>query len=132
MPRNKNKDGLTASQVKFCEEFIKSYNATQAYLAAYPNTTYDTANSAGPKYLKNPAIKAYLDKLEKEEFEAKRINAEHIASELAKMAFGEISKGNSQGGKIKALELLQKQLGLQTANIKADVDNNINITIDED
>jgi phage terminase small subunit len=40
---------LTGEQRKFCEEYVKTYNATQAYLAAHPTVSYDTANTAGPK-----------------------------------------------------------------------------------
>jgi phage terminase small subunit len=43
---------LTAKQRKFCEEYAKTYNATQSYLAAYPNAGYETAKSTASKLLR--------------------------------------------------------------------------------
>ena len=53
-------------------------------------------------------------------YEAKMISAETIASELA-IAFQRresLKDDYSEGTKLKALELLQKQLGLQTQKIE--------------
>lgn len=124
----KGSDGLTPKQKRFCEEFIKDYNATKAYMRAY-EANYDTANAKAYKLVKNECVKAYLDKLEREVFEEMRINADHIATELAKLAFNdsEISKKD----KMKAIELLQKQLGLQQQKIQADVSTDISINIEE-
>ena len=76
-----------------------------------------------------PEAKEYLGKLEREIYEAYRINAEHIATELAKIAF--MDDEATKKDKMKAMELLQKQLGLQQQNIKADVNNDIIITVGE-
>lgn len=79
--------------------------------------------------MKKPEAHEYLDQLEKEKFKELRINAEHIATELAKIAF--MDDTASQKDKMKAMELLQKQLGLQQQKITADVSTNINIDIGE-
>ena len=118
---------LSPKQIKFCEEYIKTYNATSSYEAVYPNANHETAKSAGWKLLQRQEIKDYLTKLEKEEFEAKRINYEHIASELAKMAF---SEDTPQNIKLRSIDLLQKQLGLQTTKVDANVSSDINIKIE--
>lgn len=107
-----NKELLTAKQRKFCEEYAKTYNATQSYLTAYPNAGYNTANTEAWKLLRQPKIKDYLTLLEKEAFEANRINYERIANELASMAFDK--ETTPQNIRVKCLDLLQKQLGLQT------------------
>ena len=36
---------LTAKQRKFCEEYAKTYNATQSYLTAFPDSEYTTAKA---------------------------------------------------------------------------------------
>lgn len=56
---------LTAKQRKFCEEYVKCYNTTQAYLVAYPNATYDTAKANAYRLLRDERIKNYLTLLEK-------------------------------------------------------------------
>ncbi len=126
------KTKLTKIQMKFCEEYIKDYNATQAYLRASPDANYDTAKSKGCNILKMPLAQDYLTVLEQELYKEKRINAEHIANELADIAFADPTgaEGLTYQIKMKALELLQKQLGLQQQSIKANVNtNDICITI---
>ena len=118
---------LTEGQRKFCEEYAKSYNATQSYLKAYPNASYDTANAQSWRLLREQKIKDYLTQLEKEHYDAQRINYEHIASTLAEMAF---SDDEDKKIKLKALDLLQKQLGLQSQSIKADISTTIEVNIE--
>lgn len=120
---------LTVIQRRFLEEYIKDYNGTRAYMRACPNVDYENAKAIAYQILKKPEAHAYLDQLEKEKFQELRINAEHIATELAKIAF--MDDTASQKDKMKAMELLQKQLGLQSQKIQADVSTNINIEIGE-
>lgn len=55
---------LTEKQKLFCKEYLKSENATEAYLKAY-KCTPKTANSNGCKLLTNDKIKEYLEELER-------------------------------------------------------------------
>lgn len=120
---------LTAIQRRFLQEYIKDYNGVKAYMRACPNVDYDSAKNTAYVILKKPEAHKYLDQLEKEKFQELRINAEHIATELAKIAF--MDDTASQKDRMKAIELLQKQLGLQQQKITADVSTNINIDIGE-
>ena len=123
---------LTAKERKFCEEFIKGYKQVDAYMAAFEGCSRNTAYSNSYKIMKKPEVREYITELEKDAFEAKRITAEHIANELASMAFGEVGGNLSMTNKLRALELLQKQLGVQIQNVKADLETNININIVDD
>ena len=125
----RKKKGLTTIQRTFLEEYVKDYNGTRAYMRACPNVDYETAKVTACHIMKKPEAHEYLDQLEKEKFQELRINAEHIATELAKIAF--MDDEATKKDKMKAMELLQKQLGLQQQNIKADVNNDIIITIGE-
>ena len=129
MPR---KEGLTKKEKTFCELFVfENESATQAYLKAY-DCEYTTANSQGCKMLRKPHIKEYIDTLQKEAFAAACINAERVALKLADIAFAaKDDEYYSASSQLKALDLLQKQLGLQHQHIEADVKTDINITIDE-
>lgn len=55
---------LTDKQKSFCKEYLKSRNATEAYLKAY-KCTPKTANCNGSKMLSNLNIKAYIEELER-------------------------------------------------------------------
>ena len=127
----KTKD-ITAKEKAFAEAYvIDGLNATKAYLKVYGGE-YDTANSAGCKVLKRPKVKEYVEKLQKEAFDAACINAERVALKLAEIAFAE--RGDdvyNATAQLKALDLLQKQLSLQHQKIEADVNTDIKIVIEE-
>lgn len=125
-------DVLTKKEKAFCEEYIRNGgNASQAYFFAY-DTTIENARKEYCKVFRKPRVKAYIQALQKVEFEAACITAERIGLRLSEIAFAE--KGDpdyTTSAQLKALDLLQKQLGLQHQKIEAEVNNNINITIEE-
>lgn len=110
------------------------YNATKAYLAINPDVGYPTANSGGLRLLKNPEVKAEIDRRYKEYYSSLRIDGERIMEELAEMAFAE--KGDDEYTaqvKLKALDLLQKQLGLQSQKIDATIETTIiNVKVEDE
>lgn len=126
----KNEWGLTVQQSKFCEEYVANgYNATQAYMASY-NATYETANKNAWKILKMDAAQNYIVHIQKDRVKALNISAERILEELSTIAFAEKSDQiYTVTAKLKALDLLQKQLGVQTQKINANVDSTIEINV---
>lgn len=126
------KAGLTKREKAFCDYYVyDNESATQAYLKAYGGE-YSTANATGHKLLKKPHIKEYIETLQKEAWEAACVNAEKVGLKLAEIAFA--AKGDTDypaNAQLKALDLIQKQLGLQTQRVEADVKTDINITIEE-
>lgn len=124
---------LTKKEKAFCEEYIANgYNASQAYHKVYECSIED-ARKRYCKTFRKPEIKEYIQSLQKEAFAAAAINAERVALRLAEIAFAdkedEIYGVSSQ---LKALDLLQKQLGLQKQHIEADVKTDIIINIDQE
>lgn len=123
---------LTRKERDFCEEYVRNGgNASRAYFFAY-DTTIENARKEYAKVKKKPRVQEYIAALQKAEFEAACINAERIGLKLAEIAFAE--KGDADynaTAQLKALDLLQKQLGLQTQKVEADVKTEINITIEE-
>ena len=123
---------LNKKQKDFISYYLTNgYNTTQAYYSAY-NCTYETALKNAYKTFHNPEVKAEIQRLQAEHYETLNINAYRIAEELADMAFAE--KGDEDytaNIKLKALDLLQKQLGLQTQKVEADISTDINIVIEE-
>ncbi len=125
---------MTAKQKQFCINYVQHYNCRKAYQDAF-GCADSTANTEAYKLMKKDYIKEYIHNLEKEAFEQNGINAEHIANELAQIAFSKVNEEGrlSYADKMKALELLGKQLQLYSQ--KVELSNSeivINITGDSD
>ena len=127
MPRR-----LTLKEKTFCEEFVANGgNASRAYQYAYGCSIEDARGRYG-KTFRKPEVKEYIEALQKVAFDNACITAERVALKLGEIAFAD--KGDNDynaTAQLKALDLLQKQLGLQKQNINADLHTDINITIGE-
>lgn len=127
---------LNEAQKMFCREYIANNysSATAAYQKAYPTAKPNSAHSNAHRLLKNPKVLQYLKELQHDRVEELNITADRIAEELSKMAFANYGEYDNANSKLKALELLSKQLGLYTQKIDADVNskNEITITIGND
>ena len=127
MPTYRN---LNEKQRKFCELYVSNgYKQGEAYLEAYGLTDMDSARAGACRILKNQKIREYITQLQKEAFEAQCINAERVATKLAEIAFAQKDdQYYTAPNQLKALDLLQKQLGLQNQKIEmSSQDININI-----
>lgn len=114
------KGELTQRQKKFCDEYIANgYNVMQAYTAVYGEKPDNKKPSYPYTLLKQPQVKEYIQARRQEIYESLNIDAIRIAQELASIAFAE--KGDevyTVANKLKALEQLSKNLGLQTQKIE--------------
>lgn len=124
---------LTKKEKAFCEEYVANGgNASRAYFFAYDTSCMENARKAYCKVFRKPEVKEYIAELQKEAFAAACISAERVALKLADIAFAE--KGDEHynaTAQLKALDLLQKQLGLQKQHIEADLHTDIVINIEE-
>ena len=123
---------LSPKERAFCEAYVESYSAVDAYLKAYDTNNIDTAKSNSYQVLKRPRVKEYIKQLQKEAFERAMITPERVANKLSDIAFS--AKDDTYyntTAQLKALDLLQKQLGLQTQKIDANVETTIKINIEE-
>lgn len=124
---------LTKKEKAFCEEYVANgCNASRAYFAAYDTASMESARKGYCKVFRKPEVKEYIRELQKVAFENACINAERVALKLGDIAFAdkedEIYTVSAQ---LKALDLLQKQLGLQKQQIQADISTDIVINIEE-
>lgn len=125
-----NKGVLTEKQKLFCENYISNgFNVLKAYEDAYG------AKKGKPSYpytlLKEPHIQEYIKARREEIYESLNIDAIRIIQELADMAFA--SKEDAiyvPSIKLKALEQLSKNLGLQTQ--KVETKDTIEVSLVED
>lgn len=109
---------LTAKERAFCEEYVKTYNASYAYLLAY-GCKPDTANTAGWKLLSRPAIVEYIKKLQQALVERYADASAIILEQLLDDIVYRDADNNHSPTWQKSVDLAQKQLGLQ--KLKADI-----------
>lgn len=121
---------LTKKEKAFCEEYIANgCNASRAYQTIYECSIED-ARKRYCKTFRKAEVKEYINALQKQAFEDALINAERVALKLAEVAFADKhDEVYTPAAQLKALDLLQKQLGLQHQKIDADVNSNANIVI---
>ena len=120
---------MTEKQKLFAENYLANgFNARDAYYSAFG----DTANKQ-PSYpytlLKNKEVAAYIQKRREEIYESLNIDATRVMSEIADIAFEPRNEKNV-AAKLKALELLSKNLSLQT--VKTENKDVIEVTLMED
>ena len=69
----------------FCEEYLKTWNATDAYQAAYPKSSRETARRNGSRLLTNADISEEIQRRVDEQ----TMSANEVLSRLAEQARGE-------------------------------------------
>lgn len=86
---------LSAQQQMFVDEYLRTFNATEAYMAAYPNTKRSTGASNGYRLLKENADIAELIRLRLTE---SAMSADEVLMRLAEHARGDMGNFvNSRG-----------------------------------
>ena len=138
---------MTAKQKRFCDEYLIDLNATQAAIRA--GYSEKTAGVIGDENLKKPYIKEYIEKRmaekEKELIADQDEVLKYLTSVLRGQSMSEVVVVESTGDfttaarrfekapdekeRLKAAELLGKRYGLYTEKIEADVDTELNITV---
>ena len=118
---------LTQKQQRFVDEYIISGNATQSYRkAGYSAKSDNVAWSEASKLLRNPKVKAELDKRNAEIKSQKTMDMQEVMERLAAIARGETveqqvtNKGTvvevepKTSDQIRAMELIGKRYGAWT------------------
>ena len=93
---------LNSKQQMFVNEYLKCFNATEAYAITYPNVTRATAGANGHELLKNTEISAAI----KIRLSESAMSADEVLMRLAEQARGEHSKYISQEGCVKIADLV--------------------------
>ena len=120
---------MTEKQKLFAENYLANgFNAREAYYSAFGEN-----GNKQPSYpytlLKNKEIAEYIQKRRMEIYESLNIDATRVMSEIANIAFEPRNEKNV-AAKLKALELLSKNLSLQT--VKTENKDVIEVTLVED
>lgn len=100
------KSSLTPKQSLFIVEYLLSKNASRA--AKNAGYSAKTARSAGSRLLTNVDISNAIEKGLRDQLERADISSDHILDAIKRVAFSKYDIG----GKMRALELLGKSLGI--------------------
>ena len=106
---------LNAKQSLFVQEYLIDKNATRAAKAA--GYSAKSAYSVGHENLRKPDIKKAIELGLKAQADKADVSADRVLQELAAIAFSEWPDHNVSG-KLRALELLGKHLGLFTNKVE--------------
>lgn len=115
---------LTKAQKEFCERLlVNGYNYTEAYSFTHPNCSYANAAKSAYRYGKMPEIQEYISQLQEEALKRAAIGPARVAKKLGEIAFADKDDEHYPvSAQLKAIELLQKQMGLDKKVIDAKVD----------
>lgn len=124
---------MTEKQKTFCDYYLETGNATEAYKRAYPSCKKDgTARTNSSKLLTNANISQYIDKRLKE-IESERIaKPEEVLQYLTSVLRGEekdqFGLDATLQDRTKAAELLGKRYRLFVDKVETDVNATVNST----
>lgn len=86
---NLNNSSLTDKQKAFVLEYLRIYNATQAYINVY-GATYNTAKTNGPKLLENAGVQAQIKQIRAAKLHELSIEPFDLIEDIAKEAKADI------------------------------------------
>jgi phage terminase small subunit len=89
--RNQNESGLTDKQELFCFEYLKDFNAGDAYIRAGYRATKNSARVNACKLLKDPKIRKYLDTQRKDLTDSIKFGLIETVTELTRIAQADIT-----------------------------------------
>lgn len=126
------KGKLTDKERAFIDTYLTNgFRKSEAYMSVW-NCAFSTARTQAYITFKRPEVQEYLEKRKEEIYHNVAVDAEMVMSKLAEIAFSEKEDTTyTTKDKLKALDLLQKQLGLQKQKLEADVNTDIVINIEE-
>ena len=94
---------LTPKQKKFCLEYVRTANASEAYRLAYDtsNMKQTTVNEKASLLLKEDKIRTRVAELQEEAQERTGVHIDDTVKELAKIGFHDVRKLYNEDGTLK-------------------------------
>ena len=129
--------GLIDKHKRFCEEYLKDFNATAAYLRAGYTCSEESARRLASKLLTNVDIQGYLNTLRENASRKSEVTLERTLREISRVAFGNITDSlsfSSSGVVLKDSDELPKEITAAIASVSStetetDVSRNINFSL---
>lgn len=91
---------------KFCQKYLETGNATEAYRLAFDTKETSSRNSFkvnAYRYMKDPRVCARIVQLEELHLERHKVTIDRVFAEQAKLAFFDIRKIFKEDGNLKAV-----------------------------
>ena len=132
-PSVRAKRKLNPRQKRFCEEYVKTGNATLSYMVAYEKdkSTYKASSVEANRLMKTEAVLEYIAELTK--IKNPLLTEEWLCDRLLAIINNPDTK---EQDRLKAIDMLLKCLGAYTVNQKIDAnitgEQTIRVTIEED
>jgi phage terminase small subunit len=109
---------LKEKQRRFCEEYLKDLNGTQAAIRA--GYSPKTANEQSSRLLANVNIQSYIQSRQKQLQEATGITQERVLQEYARIAFCDIRGFYNEDGSLKPITDLTEEQAAALAGVDVD------------
>lgn len=106
---------LNKRHIAFIDEYmVNGFNSVQAYLKVYPNVTYQSANSLGPKLLGSIRVKEEIERRQEEHRQKYNVTKEEVVEVVKEIMLNnrEVAAPYS----LKAAEILCKMFGFNAAD----------------
>ena len=134
--------GMTSKQISFCKEYLKTGNATDAYMAVYnTKASKNSISGQASKLLANPKIQSYIRDKQHMAYEQARAEDKDVMGVVDVLEWlTSVIKSNSRSIKmadrLKAADMILRASGAYIQKIEADVNSTndivVNITNDND
>ena len=82
MTKEKPIKKLTIKELTFIDEYMLAFNATEAYMIAYPKCKQKTANTEGCKVLVRPAVREEINKRSAERSKTTMVDAKYCIDKM--------------------------------------------------
>ena len=127
--------GMTSKQISFCKEYLKTGNATDAYMAVYnTKASKNSISGQASKLLANPKIQSYIRDKQHMAYEQARAEDKDVMGVVDVLEWlTSVIKSNSRSIKmadrLKAADMILKASGAYIQKIEADVSGTNDIVI---
>lgn len=94
---------MNERQRMFADEYIRTWNGVQSYLAIYPDSSYDAAMADASKLLRSSKVRAYI---------RSRLEGTEMSADEVKIRMAELARDADKNIRLKALIQAGKIHGL--------------------
>lgn len=116
-------DTLTPKQEAFCQRYLETGNASEAYRLAYDAEKMkpETVNRAAFEVLENPKIAARIAELKARQLKRHDVTVDRVLAEYSKLAFLDIRKAFDADGNLKPVHELDDDTAAAIAGLEVEV-----------
>jgi phage terminase small subunit len=124
MGRSKKVEGLTAQQERFCLEYVKHGNATEAYRTAFPNSKAkpEVLHNLASRLVNSGDVQVRIDSMREKVEKKTDMTIERWAQEVTRLSTVDPRKLSHEDGRPKMLHELDEDTAAAIASVEVGVD----------